>query len=182
MAERQIALLRGINVGKARRIAMAELRALLSREGYQDVRTLLNTGNIVFTPPRGSRGDHAGRIATIIAAGLGISVPVTVLGAAELAEALAVNPLAAVADNPSRLLVAVLNDPASRKVLMPLTRQAWAPEALALGRRVAYVWCSNGISASALFVAVDRLLKDGITSRNWTTMERLLALATGDDA
>ena len=47
--QRQIALLRGVNVGRAKRIAMADLRQLIGKLGYTDVRTLLNSGNIVFS-------------------------------------------------------------------------------------------------------------------------------------
>ena len=49
MTRTEIALLRGINVGKAKRVAMAELRALVEKLGYGDVRTLLNSGNVVFS-------------------------------------------------------------------------------------------------------------------------------------
>src|SRR5204863_1567267 len=54
MAATHVALLRGINVGTAKRVAMADLRQLMTGLGYSDVRTLLNSGNVVFTaPPRG---------------------------------------------------------------------------------------------------------------------------------
>ena len=49
MASRQIALLRGINVGRAKRVEMAILRDLFTSLGYGDVCTLLNSGNVVFT-------------------------------------------------------------------------------------------------------------------------------------
>jgi uncharacterized protein (DUF1697 family) len=49
---KQVALIRGINVGRAKRVAMADLRALVESLGCSDVRTLLNSGNIVFTTPR----------------------------------------------------------------------------------------------------------------------------------
>jgi uncharacterized protein (DUF1697 family) len=57
MSATHVALLRGINVGKAKRVAMADLRALLEELGYADVRTLLNSGNVVFTAPRAAKGD-----------------------------------------------------------------------------------------------------------------------------
>ena len=56
MASRQVALLRGINVGRAKRVAMADLRALVEDLGYCDVRTLLNSGNVVFTAARAAPG------------------------------------------------------------------------------------------------------------------------------
>jgi uncharacterized protein (DUF1697 family) len=103
---------------------------------------------------------------------------VVALAAEELAVAVADNPLAEVADNPSRLLVAVPADAAARGRLEPLLKQEWEPDALALGPRVAYVWCPDGVIASRLSAAVGRALGDEVTSRNWTTMTRLQVLAT----
>ena len=75
----------------------------------------------------------------------------------------------------------MLADPASRQVLEPLLEQDWAPEAFALGAHVAYLWCPEGVIASRLSGTVNRLLGDGVTSRNWTTMTRLHALAHDED-
>jgi uncharacterized protein (DUF1697 family) len=172
-----VALLRGINVGRARRLAMADLRELVTKLGYGDVRTLLNSGNIAFTVPGSVRGDAAGRIEKAIAARLGVSARVTVLTAAEMGEVVGKNPLGKVADDPSRFLVAVLSNPADRALLKPLTKQDWKPEALALGARVAYLWCAGGILESRLWTAIGRILGDGVTSRNWSTMSKLEAIA-----
>jgi uncharacterized protein (DUF1697 family) len=179
MAGRQIALLRGINVGRAKRIAMADLRTLVEDLGYQDVRTVLNSGNVVFTVPGKMRGSSAGRIERAIETRLGVSSRVTVLTAAELATAIADNPLGDVADNPSRLLVTVLTNPTDRARLKPFARADWAPEALAIGVRVAYLWCPDGFLKSRVAEAVSRALGDAATSRNWATMTKLHALAGG---
>jgi uncharacterized protein (DUF1697 family) len=176
-AGRQVALFRGINVGRAKRVAMADLRALVEGLGYGDVRTLLNSGNVVFTASGKAPGDAADRIEKGLAARLGVSARVTVLSAAELAAAVAENPLLEVARDPSRLLVAVLNDPADRRRLQPLAEQDWAPEALAVGARVAYLWCPEGGLASRAFEAVGRVLGDAVTTRNWATLTKLHALA-----
>ena len=136
-----VALIRGINVGHAKRVAMADLRALVEGLGYGDVRTLLNSGNVLFTALGVAPGDAAAHIERALEERLGVSARVTVLSAAELAAAVADNPLLEVADNPSRLMVAVLANPADRTRLEPLLAQDWAPEALALGARVAYLWC-----------------------------------------
>ncbi len=98
-------------------------------------RTLLNSDNVVFT---GGGRDAAARIEEALAARLGVAARIIVLAAAELAAAVAENPLLEVAGDPSRLLVAVLADPADRKRLASLAGQDWTPEALALGARVAY--------------------------------------------
>jgi len=175
VASRQVALLRGINVGRAKRVAMADLRALVEGLGYGDVRTLLNSGNVVFTAPRAAPGTAAARIEKALATGLGVPARVTVLTAEEFA-AVTENPLLGVAGDPSRLLVAFLRDPADRPKLEPLLEQDWGPEAVALGRRVAYLWCAEGILASRLAEAVNRLLGDAVTARNWATVLKLHAL------
>ncbi len=93
-----------------------------------------------------------------------------------LATAIDDNPLLDVADNPSRLLVAVPANAADRPRLEPLLEQEWAPEALALGVRAAYLWCPAGVLASRLPEAVGRILDDAVTTRNWKTMLKLHAL------
>lgn len=180
MIGKQIALIRGINVGRAKRVAMADLRALFESLGYRDVKTLLNSGNVVFTVPGTDRREPAPRIEEAMTARLGFSARVTVITAAELATAVAENPLLEVAGDPSRLLVTVLSNPADRTRLEPLARQDWAPDALAVGGRVAYLWCVEGILVSPLAAAVNRLLADATTARNWTTMLKLAALAKAD--
>lgn len=177
-ARTHLALLRGINVGRAKRVAMADLRTLVSELGYGDVRTLLNSGNVVFTSTTGhTPAATAARIEQALATRLGVSARVTVLTARELATAVSENPLLDAADNPSRLLVAVLAGPKDLQPLKPLAKQRWAPEALALGTRVAYLWCPDGILASPLNAAVTRALGDSVTARNWATMVKLHGLA-----
>jgi uncharacterized protein (DUF1697 family) len=176
VTHRLVALIRGINVGRAKRVAMADLRSLVEGLGYDDVRTLLNSGNVVFSS-RGKKPDDAGaRIEKGLVTQLGISARVTVLTATEIATVIADNLLLDLAHNHSRLFVAVLINPADRKKLVPLTKQDWAPEALALGARVAYHWCPEGVLASRLAEAIGRALGDGVTTRNWATILKLHCL------
>jgi len=177
VAGTQIALIRGINVGKAKRVAMVELRRMVEALGYGEVRTLLNSGNLVFTTPRAAPGKAAARIETALATQFGVSARVTVLTAAEIAAVVASNPLGKLADNPSRLLVAVLRSPEDRKRVEPLVRQDWKPELIAMGERVAYLWCADGILESKVAQALGRVLGDNVTSRNWATMIKLHALS-----
>jgi uncharacterized protein (DUF1697 family) len=175
MPSRQVALIRGINVGRAKRVAMADLRTLVEGLGYSDVCTLLNSGNIVFTT-RASPGTAALRIEKALAAELGVSARVTVLTSDELADAVTENPLLDVAGDFSRLLVAVFSTPAARQKLEPLMKQDWDGDVLALGARVAYLWCPDGILVSRLAEAVGRMLGDAATTRNWATVIKLHAL------
>src|SRR5262245_20636870 len=179
MPASHVALLRGINVGRAKRIAMADLRELIEGLGYRDVRTLPNSGNVVFTASGASRGDPAPRIEKALVAELGVPAKVTILTAAELAAIVARNPLARVARDPSRLQVAVPRRPADRAPLVALARRAWDPEALAVGPRAAYLWCPKGQIESPLAQAVAKAMGDTVTTRNWATMTKLHALAGG---
>jgi uncharacterized protein (DUF1697 family) len=178
MPATHIALLRGINVGKAKRVAMADLKAAVEGLGYRDVRTLLNSGNVVFSA-RAKPATAASRMEKALVELTGVSARVTVLTAHELAAAVAGNPLLQVADEPTRLLVAVFNSPADRPRVEPLLKQDWGLERLAVGARVAYLWCPDGILASRLPEAVGRALGDAVTTRNWATMLKLRALVGG---
>jgi uncharacterized protein (DUF1697 family) len=174
----RIALIRGINVGKAKRVAMGELRAELEKIGYGDVRTLLNSGNVVFSVSAKVKGDPGARVEEVLEKRLRVPARVVVLTAAELAEAVEANPLVEQAEgDPARFLVAALAESADRKLLATLAKQDWGPDAFALGKRVAYLWCADGILASKLLTAFNRATGDGATTRNWTTMVKLRALA-----
>jgi uncharacterized protein (DUF1697 family) len=80
------------------------------------------------------------------------------------------------ATDPSRLLVAILGEARDRRLLEPLLKENWLPDALALGGRAAYLWCSTGILNSRIPPAIDRVLGDAVTSRNWATILKLHAL------
>jgi uncharacterized protein (DUF1697 family) len=174
VAKRYVALLRGINVGKAKRVAMADLRSLVEGLGCRDVRTLLNSGNVVFTATRGDK--LARRIEKALKEKLGITARVVVLTSDELEAVVSGNTLGEQADNPSRLMVAFFVDPGSSPKLGPLTEQDWSPEAFALSRRAAYLWCPQGILESPLVKEAGKGLGDGVTMRNWATVLKLQAL------
>lgn len=173
-----VALLRGINVGKAKRIAMADLKKLVEGLGYGNVRTLLNSGNVVFTAPNSAAKDAGAKIEKAIASKLGVTSRVTVIDAATVRDAIG-HPLGKAANEPRRLLVAVLASASDRSLLAPLTKQKWAPEALAVGDRVAWLWCPNGQIESPLAVATWKALGDRVTARNLATMLKLQAMVDG---
>jgi uncharacterized protein (DUF1697 family) len=175
-ADRRVALLRGINVGKAKRVAMADLRALVEELGYRDVKTLLNSGNVVFTVPPGRRGDPAARLEKGLVERTGVSARILVLTAANLVRVIDENPLTGVATNPSRLSVHLLWDPADARRLASLAEQDWGGEAFAVGSRAAYVWCPDGYLESPLITALGKELGDRTTARNWSTIQKLKAL------
>jgi uncharacterized protein (DUF1697 family) len=180
MTARYLALLRGVNnIGATKRLAMADLRVLFEGLGFREVRTLLNSGNVIFSAPNQGRREVLARIEQGLAAKLGLTLPVIVLSSEEIATVVRNNPFSGIATNPSQLLVMVPRTRSDQGRLRPLLKQRWAPEALALGSRVAYVWCANGVPRSPLWAAVDRALERTGTVRNIAAFTKALALAKG---
>ena len=155
---------------------MADLRRLFERLGYEEVRTLLNSGNVVFAAATRRRGEVLARIQESLASKLGVSVPVVVLTAEEVVAVVRDNPFAHHIANPSRLLVVVPSEPSGVESLRPLLKERWAPEALGLGSRAAYLWCARGVPKSPVWAAVERSLGREGTARNITTMTKLMDL------
>jgi uncharacterized protein (DUF1697 family) len=173
---RYVALFRGINVGKAKRIAMADLRSLLARLGYTDVATLLNSGNAVFTADAESAVAHATRIQKAVLKKLGVDALVIVKSAKEVAGVVAGNELGSVADDPSRLLIALTNNPKALASVQALTHTDWGKERLHVGNHAAYLWCANGILESKALGPLLKGLEGAGTTRNWATLNKIQAL------
>ena len=177
-----IALLRGINVGKAKRVPMADFRRLLAGLGFDDIATLLNSGNAVFKAPRGATRKMAADIAAAISKKLKVDVPVIVKSAAELAAIVAGNPIAVPADGHSRLLVAFTQDPKAVARLASVGPLAVPPERFAIGVGAAYLYCPKGILQSKAAEALLGKAGKDVTTRNWATTLKLHALAGGGRA
>src|SRR5687767_9994109 len=104
---RQIALLRAVNLGPTNRVKMADLRALLEREGYEDVRTLFQSGNVVLTSTK--KPDTVAReLERLIADEMGVETDVVVRTRDELADAIARNPIREADEQPKRCQVSFL--------------------------------------------------------------------------
>ena len=180
MTNSYLALLRGVNnIGAARPVAMEDLRVLFERLGFRDVHTLLNSGNVIFSAPSIARGEVLARIEKGLAAKLTLASAVTLLSRREVVAAVRNNPFSGVSTNPSHLLVMVPRKRSDLGRLRPLLKERWAPEALGLGSRVAYLWCANGVPRSPLWNAVDRALKRTGTVRNIATLTKAMALVQG---
>jgi uncharacterized protein (DUF1697 family) len=172
-----IALIRGINVGKANRIAMADLKGLIADLGHTGVRTLLNSGNVVFQTKRPNVAKISSGIQTAITKHCGFSVPVMVVTAEDLDLIIGENPLLRVAKDPARHLVAFVGDSKHLDPLRPLLTETWTPDALALTQRAAYLWCSAGLIESKLSQVFARKAGATITMRNWATVLKLQSVA-----
>jgi uncharacterized protein (DUF1697 family) len=171
-----VALLRGINVGRNKRVAMADLRAVIASLGYGDVRTLLNSGNAVFTSPRAPRKTAAAEMQSALLNKTGVSSRFTLRSAAELAETIDANPLLGQAADHTRLFASFVTERGDMAKVAALLKQSWKPESIAAGPGVVYVWCANGLLESKAQEAVGKALGDGMTVRNWATVLKIRAL------
>jgi len=174
---RQIVLLRGINLGAHNRIAMPELRELLTSAGFENVCTYVQSGNVVLSSDA-SPEQLARACEQQIADGFGLDVKVIVRTRDELAEIVRRNPLGEVAVNPKRYQVSFLSAELDAEAVRKLAALAVAPEQfVAIGREL-YAWHPEGIGRSRLWsLLAGKGLGVTATARNWTTITNLLALA-----
>jgi uncharacterized protein (DUF1697 family) len=170
-------LLKGINLGAKRRVAMADLRELLASLGFTDVATLLQSGNAVVTTKTAGPDRVAARIEKGIVDTFGMDVQCLVRTGPELRTVIDGNPLAEVATNGSRMMANFLSanpDPALLKEFDPTSL---APEATFLGDRVIYQWCPDGIlEAPPVAALTEKKLKVTVTARNWNTVTKLATM------
>lgn len=176
-----VALLRGINVGRNKRVAMSELRTLIGGLGHTDVVTHLQSGNVVFRTTRRSKPLLAAEIERQITDRLGLEVKVIVITAEDLRRVVDANPLPDAAADPSRFLVTFLATAPPAAAVQALEAARFDHDEIRAGRQVVYMWHHQGISGSD--VPVDFLVQHlgpGVyTARNWNTVTKLLDLAGG---
>src|SRR5215213_6957368 len=174
---RHIALLRGVNIGPANRVPMPQLRELLTECGYEDVRTLVASGNIVLTTRR--KPDTVARdIRTRIKDAMGVDTPVVMRTRDELAEVIARDPFGDLVTEPRRYQVTFLEQPPPKATLQKLEALDTGDERWQIAGREIYTWHPDGIQNSALArLLADRKLGVTATARNWNTVTKLLALA-----
>lgn len=174
-----VAMLRGINLGPNRRVPMADLRALLTEAGYGDVRTYVQSGNIVLSrlaKPAEVQRDLQAQISERF----GFEVPVIVRSRAQLAAVVKANPLGDVADDPKRYQVSFLDDKPPAELIKRLQAHAAESERVVGRGREIYAWHPDGVARSKLWNALaGKGLGVTATARNWTTVITLLEMATG---
>jgi uncharacterized protein (DUF1697 family) len=174
---RQIALLRGINLGPRNRIAMPELRETLGQAGYEDVRTYVQSGNIVLETAL-TPSELEAAIETLVAESFGLEIPAVVRTRDELAEVVERNPLAGVATDPKRYQVSFLSEALEPRRLQELNEVASESERLVAQGRELYAWHPGGVARSKLWAKLaGTRLGVKATARNWNTVETLLAMA-----
>ena len=174
-----IGLLRAVNLGKHNKVGMADLRELLAASGMQDVRSLLQSGNVAFR----SDGHTAAQLERVLeheaAKRLGLETDFFVRTASDWKTVLAGNPFPEEAErDPSHLLVMFLKHAPDREHVTALQAAITGREVVRAKGRHAYVVYPDGIGRSRLTSAlIEKKLTTRGTGRNWNTVVKLGALA-----
>ena len=179
MSTGHIDLLRAVNLGSHNKVAMAELRTCLEAQGFSGVRTLLQSGNVVFGGGRRRGAALERHLEEAARATLGVDTPFIVRTREEWNALVAANPFPAeAADDPGRLLLFCLKDTAPAGSEAALRAAIKGRERARVHGREAYVVYPDGVGQSKLTIAVlERWLGCKGTGRNWNTVLKLQALA-----
>jgi len=172
-----VALLRGINVGGKNRLAMRDLVAMLEASACVDVRTYIQSGNVVFKAPTRVADGLAARLEQRIARDTGLKVPVVLRSAAELAQVPRKNPFLAAGADPEHLYVSFLADVPAARAAAALDPERSPGDAYRLIGRDIYMHLPHGAGQSKLTNAYfDSKLATISTGRNWRTVLKLIEM------
>ena len=172
-----IALLRGINVGGHRRIAMADLRALAAMAGYERPRTHLQSGNLVFQADLDAEGAVEDGLTSAIAARLRLDVTVMARTQECWQALVSDNPFPEAATKPKTLHAFLFHRAVEADAAAGLSRLARADERYGIVGRTLYLHAPSGIGRSKFAASVERALGVPVTARNWSTVSALAELA-----
>ena len=173
---RQIALLRGINLGSRNRVSMPDLRRALGEAGYEDVATLVQSGNIVLTSTRKPKTLERD-ISKLVRDEFGVESATVVRTRDELAAVIERNPIPDGPSIPKLFQVTFFADEPDAARVKDLLAQDFGDEQIEVIGREAYAWHPGGIQKSKLARELGRGLRGDGTARNWNTVTKLLALA-----
>lgn len=174
-----VVLLRGVNVGGANKLPMAELRALMTSLGHTEVTSYIQSGNVVLKSARTDRAGLAAEICAGIEAMFGLTVSAVLRTPDELRATLAVNPFT---DEPngSRVLVTFLADVPSPDNVAQLEPQRFVPDRFELRGSELYAHYPNGAGTSKLTLDyLEKRLGVRGTARNLNTVAKLIELCAG---
>ena len=169
-----IALLRGVNVGTGRKVPMQDLRALFETLGHRNVRTYIQSGNVVFSARTGAQDRVRSAIEQAIEREFGFDVAVLLRTPADLTKVLDRNPFGADA------YVTFLDEQLDRARVAALDAAPYRPDEFVVDGRNVFVRCPNGYGRTKINnTFFERKLATKATTRNLKTVTTLHEWATG---
>ncbi|MGH2793553.1 MAG: DUF1697 domain-containing protein [Actinomycetota bacterium] len=178
-AKRHVVLLRGVNLGKNKRIAMSDFRALLESLGYEDVRTHIVSGNAIVSGGQGPATGMERAIEQALDSKLGLDVTVIVRSAKELDDLVSANPFATKRADPKAMHAVFLSMDPKPAAVEAVDPAGSAPDRFAFGKRVIYLHLTDGVAGSKL-PNWEKLLEVRTTMRTWNVVNRLRDMAAGE--
>ena len=176
MTVRYLVMPRGINVGTRNRVPMAELRSKLTDEGYSDVATVLQSGNVIVSAESDRPDEVVGAMQRLLSEQFDVNVPCVVRTVNQVRGVLERNPLQEVVSDPSRYLVNFLSEKPDPEAVGALLEEDHSPEVIAIKGTEAYIWTPDGVKAMTLSNAyLEKRFGVVATARNWNTLERIAA-------
>lgn len=173
-----VSMLRGVNVGGHNKILMAELRELYAARQFEDPRTYVQSGNVIFRSHETDETTLARKIQSALEKKFGFRSEVMLRSTSEIRQILAANPFAKRANlEPNKLLVSFLHAKPSTEVSEQIAAIKASPEELHLIGRELYIYFPDGIGRSKLVPVLDRILKTSATGRNWNSVTKMLEIA-----
>ena len=171
-----VALLRGINVGGKNILPMKDLRSLMEAQGFSDVKTYIQSGNIVFRSDTGDAVTLSQQIEDAIEQGFGFRPPVLLLRLDALKAAVEANPYPE--GDPKTVQFCFLFQPAPGTDLAALKALSTPSEDFVLTDAVFYLHAPDGIGRSKLVAKMGKYIPAEMTVRNLRTVQKLLELAS----
>lgn len=172
-----IAMIRGVNVVGANMLKMERLRALISECGFDNVRTYIQSGNVIFSA-KASAAKCAATIESKLTAELGKPISALVRTPAELAAIIAANPFSKVKKlDGARLAVAFLSEAPEPKRHKALAAIDLGRDQYRLRGAELFLYCPDGFGRSKLSKTFERVIGVRGTARNWNTVKKLHELS-----
>lgn len=173
-----ISMLRGVNLGSRNRIKMDALRVLYESLKFEEPRTYVQSGNVIFRTNEKNTAQLAKKIQNAIERTFGFRPEVILRTTSELKKVIAAFPFAGRAVEPTKVLVTFLTGDPGPDSQTNLTRFKDLPEEMHLKGRELYIYFPNGVGKSKLpWSSVEKLLNVTGTARNWNSVTKMLAMA-----
>jgi len=175
-----IVLIRGINVGGKRIVPMKDLREKLTHAGYGNVRTYIQSGNVVFDADETDKTAICLGVADCINDGFGFTPKIMALATDTMARIIKGNPYPVAEGTPKLLHISFLAEPALNADIVTLNGVKTDTERFHITNDAVYVYYPEGIGKSKLASRLEKCLGVLVTTRNWRSANKILELATND--
>jgi uncharacterized protein (DUF1697 family) len=171
-----IVLFRGINVGGNRVVKMETLQTVLIKAGFTDVKTYIQSGNVVLTSNQTARRIDE-TISDLFSKAFGFESRISIRNIDEWNCMIAKNPYPEARESSKSLHAVSLDGDPTDAALADFASKASGKESFTLRNRVLYLYTPDGFGTSKLALALDTVLKVPLTARNWRTVLTLQEMA-----